>query len=258
MSEVFDDLNGEFQARLRALRVTTRTSRTREGDVTVEGQVASAEAAFSMKVLDRLHEPNFIAFKRPTSSGETFIIHEVVGVRPMHYQMLGMDVSVPKVIRKEFLETIDRGWKASGETWIDIVAVPTNYRMDVAENGLSFKRSNLTPLVGSEAHILSAETVKDFLCVEGGVDIGTLIGFNLPLTVKISEMVRYHMGIFGFTGCGKSNLSAVLLRKSLSNIRDLSVVIFDVAGEYLIHLLDLDPRFFSTEDFEGSVERIMD
>jgi len=258
LSGVFDDLNGEFSARLRALRVTTRTSRTREGDVTVEGQVASAEAAFSMRVLDSLHEPNFIAFKRPTSSGETFIVYEVVGVRPMHYQMLGMDVSVPKVIRKEFLETIDKGWKASGETWIDVVAVPTDYRMDVAERGISFRRSNLTPLVGSEAHILSAETVKEFLCVEDGVDIGTLIGFNLPLTVKISEMVRYHTGIFGFTGCGKSNLCSVLLRKALSSNRGMSVVVFDVAGEYLIHLLDLKPRFFSTEDFEGSLERIMD
>jgi len=38
------------------------------------------------------------------------------------------DVAVPKVIRKEFLETIDRGWKGSEETWIDVIAVPTDYR----------------------------------------------------------------------------------------------------------------------------------
>jgi len=258
MGEVFDDMNGGFSARLRAHRVTTRTSRMREGEVTVTSQVAVAEAKFSLGVLDKLHEPNFIAFRRPTGTGETFIIYEVVGVRPMHYQMLGMDISVPKVIRKEFLETIDRSWKASEETWIDVVAVPTNYRLDLHDTGPAFERSNLTPLVGSEAHVLSRQTVKDFLCIEGGVDVGTLIGFDLELTVKISEMVRYHTGIFGFTGCGKSNLSSFLLRGSLAKMPNLSVVIFDVAGEYLIHLLDLSPRLFSTEDFGQDVERVMD
>ncbi|KYH41867.1 MAG: ATPase [Candidatus Bathyarchaeota archaeon B26-2] len=258
MRKVFDDMNGEFSARLRAHKITTRTSRTREGELTLTSRVAVVEARFSLNVLDRLHEPSFIALKRPTSEGETYIIYEVVGVRPMHFQMLGMDVAVPKVIRKEFLETIDRGWKASEETWIDVIAVPTNYRMDIDEDGLRFERSNLTPLVGSEARILSRETVKEFLCVEGGVEVGALIGFNLPLTVNIMELVRYHTGLFGFTGCGKSNLSSYLLRKSLEVIPDLSVVIFDVAGEYLIHLLDLAPRIFSTEDFGQDVQRIID
>jgi len=258
MNDVFDDMNGNFSARLRTHRTSTRTSRMREGDVTVTSQVAIAEAKFSLEVLDRLHEPNFIAFRRPACKDETYIIYEVVGVRPMHYQMLGMDISVPKVIRKEFLETIDNSWKASEETWIDVVAVPTNYKMNIREGGLDFERSNFTPLVGSEAHILSRQTVKDFLCIEGGSEVGTLIGFDLPLTVKIAEMVRYHTGIFGFTGCGKSNLSSTLLRKSLTSIANLSVVVFDVAGEYLIHLLDLAPKLFSTEDFGKDVDRIMD
>jgi len=257
-SQIFDDMNGEFSARLRSHRVTTRTSRTREGEITLTSQVAVAEARFSLNVLDRLHEPNFIAFHRPTQSGEAFIIYEVVAVRPMHFQMLGMDISVPKVIRREFLETIDKGWRASDETWIDVIAVPTGYLMRVENGRLKFERSNLTPLVGSEAHILSKETVEEFLCVEDGVAIGNLIGFDLPLTVNISEMVRYHTGIFGFTGCGKSNLCSFLIRRALERIEGISIVIFDVAGEYLIHLLDLEPRLFSTEDFGGNVERVMD
>ncbi|RLI49745.1 MAG: hypothetical protein DRP09_20445, partial [Candidatus Thorarchaeota archaeon] len=85
-----------------------------------------------------------------------------------------------------------------------------------------------------------------------------LIGFDLPLTVNISEMVRYHTGIFGFTGCGKSNLCSFLIRRALEKIEGISIVIFDVAGEYLIHLLDLEPRLFSTEDFGGNVDRVMD
>ncbi len=60
--EVFDEMNGGFSARLRAHRISTRTSRMREGEVTVTSQVAVAEAKFSLEVLDKLHEPNFIDF----------------------------------------------------------------------------------------------------------------------------------------------------------------------------------------------------
>lgn len=258
MSRIFDDMNGEFSARLRAHRVTTRTSRTREGEVTLTSRVAIVEARFSIAVLDRLHEPGFIGLRRPTIDGETYIIYEVVDVRPMHFQMLGVDVAVPKVIRGEFLETIDRSWEGSEETWIDVVAVPTDYRMDIRGGGVTFKRSNLTPLVGSEAHILSRETVREFLCVEGGVEVGVLKGFNLPLTVDLGELVRYHTGFFGFTGCGKSNLASYLIRRVLEETAEISVVVFDVAGEYLIHLLDLAPYTYSTEDFRGEPGRIMD
>lgn len=176
----------------------------------------------------------------------------------MHFQMLGIDVAVPKVIRKEFLETIDRGWKAGEETWIDAIAIPTDYCMNLTGEGVSFVRSNLTPLVGSEVKILSKEAVKDFLCIEGGIVAGTLIGFDLPLTVNIKDMVRYHTGFFGFTGCGKSNLTSYLIRKALEKMPDLTVMIFDVAGEYLIHLLDLEPQMYSTEDFHGDVQRILE
>ncbi|MBS7638624.1 ATP-binding protein [Candidatus Bathyarchaeota archaeon] len=257
MNRIFDDMEGEFSARLRAHRVTTRTSRTREGEVTLTSRVALVEARFSIAVLDRLHEPSFIGLRRPTLDGETYIIYEVVDVRPMHFQMLGVDIAVPKVIRREFLETIDRSWEGSEETWIDVVAVPTDYRMDLKEGGVTFRRSNLTPLVGSEAHILSRETVREFLCVEGGAEVGVLKGFNLPLTVNIGELVRYHTGFFGFTGCGKSNLASYLIRRVLEGTEEITVVIFDVAGEYLIHLLDLAPYTYSTEDFRGEPRRIM-
>jgi DNA helicase HerA-like ATPase len=258
MNGVFDDMGGEFSARLRAHRVTTRTSRTREGEVTLTSRVAIVEARFNIAVLDRLHEPSFIGLRRPTIDGETYIIYEVVDVRPMHFQMLGVDVAVPKVIRREFLETIDRSWEGSEETWIDIIAVPTDYRMDIKGDGITFKRSNLTPLVGSEAHVLSRETVREFLCVEGGAEVGVLKGFNLPLTVDIGELVRYHTGFFGFTGCGKSNLASYLIRRVLEGSAEMAVVVFDVAGEYLIHLLDLAPYTYSTEDFRGESRRIMD
>lgn len=255
--EIFDNIGGEFEGRLRSCRMAYRTVRVSGEELTLSTGEATIEARFSLKVLDRLHEPAYIGIKRMTSNGETFLVYQTTGVSPVHFQMLGMGISVPKVIRREFLETIDRGWGASEETWIDIVAVPTGYRMDIIGGIPRFERSNLTPLVGGEAKILSKDAVKTFLCVEGGAQVGEIKGLGIPLTVKIDEIVKYHSGLFGFTGCGKSNFTSYLIRQTLSSTEDVSVVVFDVSGEYLIHLLDLKPEFISTESFD-SADKLLD
>ncbi len=255
--EVFDNVDGEFEGRLKSCRMAYRTVRVSGEDLTLSTGEAMVEAKFSLRVLDRLHEPAYIGIRRRTSKGDTFLVYQTTGVSPVHFQMLGMGISVPKVIRREFLETIDRGWGASEETWIDILAVPTGYRMDIVDGAPRFERSSLTPLVGGEGKVLSRESVRAFLCIERGAEVGEIKGFGIPLTVKIDEVVKYHAGLFGFTGCGKSNLTSYLIRQMLYSVKDISVVIFDVSGEYLVHLLDLKPEFISTEDFD-SAEKILD
>jgi hypothetical protein len=252
--DIFDDVGGRFEARLRSHRVVSRSFRVRESEVTLSSPLAVIEVRFDFEVLDRLHEPCFVAIERRTSKGETHLVYEVASLMPTHFQMLGMDVAMPTVIRKEYLDTIEKSWGSSEETWIDVIAVPTEYRMD-HEGDIHFRRSRLTPLTGARCHLLSKKAVQKFICVEGGTEIGKLIGFDLPLTVSLEPAVRYHMGVFGFTGSGKSNLTSFLVRRALAQIPDLKVVIFDVAGEYAIHLLDLlsgDARFYTTERFGGS------
>lgn len=253
--EMFDDLGGRFEARLRDHRMVTRTASMREGEITLANPVAILEVKFDFEVLDRLHEPSFVGVERQTSKGPTYMIYEIIALRPTHFQMLGMDIAMPTVIRKEYLDTIDSSWGKSDETWIDVVAIPTNYRMDQDKGELKFSRARLVPLTGSKVHLLSNDTVKKFLCVEGGVPVGSLMGFNMPLTVKLESMIKYHAGLFGFTGSGKSNLASYLIREAIHSMPDLKVVVVDVAGEYPIHLLDLVGRYglvFSTEDFDNS------
>lgn len=255
MTQIFDDLGGRFEARLRDHRIVTRSTRMREGDITLTNPIAILEVKFDFQVLDRLHQPSFIGIERSTSNGPTYLIYEIAALRPTHFQMLGMDIAMPTVIRKEYLNTISESWGKSDETWIDVVAVPTQYRMDLETGEPRFSRSRLVPLTGSQAHLLSNYTVQRFLCVEDGVSVGSLIGFDIPLTVSIESLVRYHTGFFGFTGSGKSNLTSYLIRESVRSIFDLKVAIFDVAGEYSIHLLDVlarGGRVFSTEDFQNS------
>ncbi len=257
---VFDDLEGRFEARLRDHRVLTRTSKMREGEITVSSSIATLEAKFDFEVLDRLHDPCFVAIERPGAKGITYVIYEVVSLRPTHFQMLGMDVAMPTVLRKEYLDTISSAWGRSDETWIDVGAVPTQYAMNPASDGISFSRTRLIPLIGSRVHLLSKDSVRCFLCVEDGVEVGSLLGFDMPLHADIENMVKYHMGIFGFTGVGKSNLSSFLVRRAIESIPDLNVVIFDVAGEYAVHLIDLvseSGKVFSTEDFRDDPEKFL-
>ncbi|MCS7113157.1 MAG: DUF87 domain-containing protein, partial [Candidatus Bathyarchaeota archaeon] len=234
---IFDDIGGFFQARLREYRLVTRTSRIGGSEVSLKSHLVRLDVKFNQFVLDKLHEPCFIAIERPIVDGKTYLIYEATALKAEHYQMLGMEVSLPIPVRQEFLDRVREGW-GTDETWIDVEAVFTGYRMDVCDDIPIFRRSNLTPLPGFEAKLLSAEALRYMLCVEGGADIGRLIGFDIPLTIDIESLIKYHAGVFGFTGCGKSNLTSLIIRKAMECIPDLSVVVFDIAGEYAIHLLD--------------------
>ncbi|MDA4132432.1 MAG: ATP-binding protein, partial [Thaumarchaeota archaeon] len=183
----------------------------------------------------------------------TYLIFEVVGVNPIHFQMLGMDISMPTVLRREYLDTISESWGKSQETWIDMGAVPTWYSMKIEGGETKFERSRTLPLAGAKVHLLSKKTVENFLCYPKGETVGTMLGFELPLTISLENLIRYHAGIIGFTGAGKSNLTSVLLRKVMKSNTDIAVVVIDVSGEYATHLIDLletDGRILSYEGME--------
>ena len=120
-------------------------------------------------------------------------------MNPIHFQMLGMDVSMPTVLRREYLDTISESWGKSQETWIDMAAVPTWYWMKEEGGKPKFERSRMLPLAGAKVHLLSKKTVEEFLCFPNGEAIGTMLGFELPLTISLDNLIRYHAGIFGFS-----------------------------------------------------------
>jgi hypothetical protein len=190
----------------------------------------------------------------------TYLIYEAIAPKPTHFQELGMNTATPTIIRREMLQTIDQNWGRSDESWIDIIAVPTHHRMDL-NNGVSeFRKTRLGGLVGGKVHILSTEAVDQFLSIKEGVPIGDLLGFELPLKVNLDNLVRYHSACLGFTGSGKSNFTSSLIRKAMEDQHDLRVVIFDIAGEYFVHLADFFAKtgvFYSTEPFE-TLDQFMD
>lgn len=246
-------MGGEFEARLKRNTITTRSSKSDGRELTVSNPVAIIEAKFSYKVLDRLYFPSFVAIERDVDGRSKHIVYEVVGVNPTHYQLSGIDSSMPTLLRKEYLDTIKESWGKSQETWIDLAAVPTNYLMET-DPELAFARTPYVPLPGAQANLLSKLAVERFLCVDGGERIGTMAGFDLPFTIDMSNLIRYHCAFFGFTGVGKSNIASTLIRLALQRDPELTVVVMDIAGEYAINLLDLldkEAKMISTERFDS-------
>ena len=147
---VFDDMDGKFDARLRRVFPSTKTAKNGDQEIVVTNIVASVEARFDFQTLERLYSPNFVAIERQGKGAGSYLIFEVVGVNPMHFQMLGMDVSMPTLLRREYLDTISESWGRSQETWIDMGAIPTWYSMTVEGGKATFDKSRVLPLAGRQ------------------------------------------------------------------------------------------------------------
>jgi len=197
--QFFDTMGGEFDARLKRNTITTRTSKSDGRELTVSNPLAIVEARFSYKVLDRLYFPSFVAIERNVDGKNRHIVFEVVGVSPTHYQLSGIDSSMPTLLRKEYLDTIKESWGKSQETWIDLAAIPTNYMLNRDSGELVFSRTPYAPLPGAQVFLLSKEAVEQFLCVADGENIGRMAGFDLPFTVDMDSLIRFHCAFFGFS-----------------------------------------------------------
>ncbi len=247
--DFFDDLDGKFVARLREIHSATRT--TSDGKAMITFRTARVEAEYNPEVMRKIEAGRLVAIPNIMGVGtnDSFSIYEIADLYPMHYSMLTLDRSQPSMIRKEFMSLIEAEWqKGSKSTWIEIAAAPTGHVMKIEGDAPSFLRKNIAPLPGSKVSLLSKELIKKFICYspgDGSEDryvVGKLLGVaddEMPFTVNIEKLLHYHVGVFAFTGSGKSNLTSLVIRKAVRAYPDLKVVIFDVSSEYGVSILDL-------------------
>ena len=261
----FDDIDGEFRARLREIATTTRST---VDNSTVTFRTARIDCEYTPKVIKRLAMGQLVAIPNVQAlwTNSSYSLYEIADVYPKHYSMLTLDRSQPAAIRTEFMDLIQKEWeKGSKSTWIEVVAAPIGYVMKVAEEGVSYERRAMAPLTGSQVDLLSKESIQQLICYkpkDGDPDdysLGKLLGFtddSIPFSVNLEQLIHYMSGTFAFTGSGKSNLTATVIRKALRVIPDLKVVIFDVSAEYGIHIIDvlnqLPSRVLFTDSFKDS------
>ena len=266
-TDVFDNLDDKFLARLREMSSNTRT--TTDGKATITFKTARIEANYSPDIIRKIEAGRLIAIPNimGVNTQDNYSIYEVADVYPMHYSMLTLDRNQPGAIRKEFMTLIEKEWQlGSKSTWIEIVAAPTGYIMQLAgEREPNFIRKNIAPLTGAEVNLLSDQTVQKLICYTpketNSVEhytIGHLLGATdnrIPFTVNIEKLLHYHVGAFVFTGSGKSNLTSLIIRKAMNSVSNVKFVIFDISSEYGINLLDLlrslPSRIVLTEPLPG-------
>lgn len=225
-----ESLFEQITGKLRELRVFTR--QTADG----RGSVSFRSFIIEFPLNANLYAGKLLAVK---TINYNYLLLEVTDVLPVHYGMINLDSSIPREIRNEIMKKVEENWgKNEDEAWLDVYAYPIGYllRLD-NDNKIEFYKGYSPPIPGSSVYVLSKNLYESFVCETKGESIGTIIGENIELKINIDRAVNYHIGIFAFTGSGKSNLASVLIRRILK--RNTKVVIFDISLEYAVLLLDL-------------------
>jgi uncharacterized protein len=135
--------------------------------------------------------------------------------------------------RKDETGEISGGAEDKARFSVEAEAVPLGF---VDESG-RFQPPGIIPAPGSPVSIPSAPDLAFLRVVMGDIEVGALKsgkgvieGFSVAIS---SEAVPQHVGIFGTTGAGKSNLMKVFA-VSCMDIRKFGLLVVDPHGEYVM------------------------
>lgn len=286
-SRFFTDFDGRFHGRLSAVI-------PRKVGVPAESKLAGISARYDCRVkveyqkdlMGLLEEGMLLAvrnFKQSRGGGERFTLMEISRVWPEHFGLRGLSDHGYYPMQFEIIEQSEADWETDDRAtmMVQISAIPINYDLVLREDGEpEFVRGFSYPVVASEVHILNSEMINRMynygIVKKLGVDhsvttadaredprLGLIKMFEasrtvIPIYVDFERLVRYHFGVFAFTGGGKSNLMSNILRRILYHTKDVKVVIFDISCEYPFLLLDVlaDPSVPARVILESRVESV--
>jgi DNA helicase HerA-like ATPase len=189
---------------------------------------------------------------------------EVSRVWPEHFGLRGLSDHGYYPMQFEIIEQSEDDWQTDDTStmMIQIDAIPINYDLILnSKCEFRFEKGFSYPVAGSPCRVLNSEMINRMynqkIAEQLGVDtsktvedarddprLGLIKMFEasktaIPIYVDFEKLVRYHFGVFAFTGGGKSNLMSNVLRRLLLHTDDMKVVIFDISCEYIFLLLDM-------------------
>ena len=273
LKQFFTDFEGKFDAQLGNVSVSRAPTDERFG--TSSPYLCRVKAQYSRELVRLLDDGMLLAVRnfRSDDKRERYTLLEVVRFWPEHFGLRGVRDYQYFPMQFEVIQQSVEDWETSDKTtmMIQLAAVPINYDLVLEEGNkdLEFERGFSYPIVGSQVYILNREMIRNMYnrgipealacegmetCADARTDrrLGTIkmfeaTGEDIPLYVDFDSLVRYHFGIFAFTGGGKSNLLSNVLRRILIHKKDVKVVIFDISCEYPFLLMDVfaDPSISS-------------
>jgi DNA helicase HerA-like ATPase len=283
----FTDFGGKFRARLAAViprffggganSKVTGTSARYQCRIKIE---------YQKDLMGLLEEGMLLAvrnFKPTSNTVERYTLMEITRVWPEHFGLRGLSDHGYYPMQFEIIEQSEADWQKNDTStmMIQIDAIPINYDLRLNGRGeFNFVKGFSYPVVGSNAYLLNSdminrmynERITDYMGIDptrtvedARIDprLGLVKMFEtsktiIPIYVDFEKLVRYHFGVFAFTGGGKSNLTSNVLRRILlhTDEKNTKVVLFDISCEYAFLLLDLlaDPAFSSKIVLERRVE----
>jgi DNA helicase HerA-like ATPase len=264
----FTNFDDRFNARLAAVipRFFVGGEETKVAGTSARYQ-CRVKVEYQKNLMGLLEEGMLLAvknFKQTEPSSERNTLMEVSRVWPEHFGLRGLSDHGYYPMQFEIIEQSEDDWQTDDKStmMIQIDAIPINY--DLILNGkcdFKFEKGFSYPIVGSACYVLNSEMINRMYnqkiaeklkvdtarTVEDAREdprLGLIKMFEaskaaIPIYVDFEKLVRYHFGVFAFTGGGKSNLMSNVLRRLLLHTENTKVIVFDISCEYVFLLLDL-------------------
>jgi DNA helicase HerA-like ATPase len=264
----FTDFDGKFHARLSHIIPrqfgTAEESKFAGISARYEGRI---KVEYQKDLMGLLEEGMLIAvknFKQTEKDTERYTLMEISRVWPEHFGLRGISDHSYYPMQFEIIEQSEADWQTDDKAtmMIQISAIPINYDLTLCPpDECKFTKGFSYPIVASEAYILNSQMINRMynqkITQKYSIDptkttedphkdprLGLIKMFQatktiIPIYIDFENLVRYHFGVFAFTGGGKSNLMSNILRRILLHTKDTKIIIFDISCEYLFLLMDI-------------------
>lgn len=265
-SRYFTDFGGRFRARLAAVTPAFMPVATHELTGISSRYECRIKVEYHRDVMGLIEEGMLVAVRnfKSNSKEQRYSMMVISRVWPEHYGLKGLSEHSYYPMQFEIIQQSVNDWDTSDKStmMVQISALPINY--DLILNGdeePKYEKGFTYPVIAAEAQILNREMISHMynqrILAKLGFDaqtttsdaykdprIGTIQMFEsleekIPIYLDFEAMVRYHFGIFAFTGAGKSNLLSNVLRRLLIHQPEVKVIVFDISSEYPFLLMDL-------------------
>jgi len=227
------------------------------------------KAQYQKDLMGMLEEGMLLAvrnFKAKKYDGRRFTLLEITRIGPEHFGLRGLSDQSYYPYQFEIIEQSVADWDTDDKAtmMIQLSAIPLNYDLILNGGDQQYTKGFTFPVIGERVFILNKATIHRMynraLLEEFGLEwneristtsearkdprIGTIKMFEeeegpVPIYVSFERLVRYHFGVFSFTGGGKSNLLSNILRRIIYHSKSTRVVIFDISTEYPFLLQDV-------------------
>lgn len=225
---------------------------------------------YTRLLMTRLKEGDILAVSNFATDKKTthWSLLELNSVLPMHYALgsrpedlkgfPGYIMAAAGNLPTDWMQ--QESIASEDTTKINCVATPIG--LEIVQNSLGsdveLQEEENLPMVGSEVRLLTVDSTyevlnKNLLDNKDNVKVGNLVReSSINILMDRENAIKTHIGVFGFTGVGKSNFLSSLIASLFNPGSVYKIVIFDLNNEYL----GLAPDLLLSEDINGIILNI--